>query len=77
VKGRMWVDPADRIVKIEGKPTASTSFFEGRPQVVREYKSIDGFALAQRIHTASCSFLLGKSTVDIEYRDYHVIAQNL
>ena len=75
LKGRMWVDPAGpTIVRIEGKPPASLSFFEGRPQVMREYKNIDGFALAQRIHVASSSFLFGKSTVDIEYRDYHVMA---
>ncbi len=76
VKGRMWVDSAGMLVRIEGKPLASASFFEGRPQVVREYKNIDGFALAQRIHATSSSFLLGQSSVDIEYRDYRVIAQN-
>jgi hypothetical protein len=75
LKGRMWVDPAGpTVVKIEGRPSSSVSFFEGRPQVTREYKNIDGFALAQRIHVATSSFLFGKSTVDIEYRDYHVIA---
>ena len=75
LKGRMWVDPAGpTVVKIEGRPSSSVSFFEGRPQVMREYKNIDGFALAQRIHVATSSFLFGKSAVDIEYRDYHVIA---
>ena len=77
LKGRMWVDPAGAmIVKIEGKPSASVSFFEGRPQVVREYKKIGSFALAQRVHAESSSFLFGKSTVDIEYRNYHVVARN-
>lgn len=75
LKGRMWVDPAGpTVVKIEGKPSASVSFFEGRPQVMREYKNVNGFALAQRIHVVSSSFFFGKSTVDIAYRDYHVIA---
>jgi hypothetical protein len=75
LKGRMWLDAADATaVKIEGRPPASASFFEGRPQVVREYKKIDGFAFAERIHAVSSSFLFGKSTVDIEYRDYRAIA---
>jgi hypothetical protein len=78
LRGRMWVDAADTmVVKIEGSPSASGSLFEGRPHVVREYKNINGLALAQRVRAASSSFLFGKSTVDIEYRDYHVIVQNL
>jgi len=74
LKGRIWVDTADAMaVKMEGRPPASASFFEGRPQVVREYKKIDGFAFAERIHAGSSSFLFGKSSVDIEYRDYRAI----
>ncbi len=75
LKGRMWVRATDmNLVKIEGRPPTSASFFAGRPQVVREYKQIDGFPLAQDSHAVSEGFFLGKSTVDIEYRDYHVIA---
>ncbi len=73
LKGRMWVDAANMMqVKIEGKPPASASFFEGRPEIVREYKCIDGLAFALHSHAASGNFLLGQSTIDIEYRDYHV-----
>jgi hypothetical protein len=61
------------IVKIEGKPPTSASFFSGRPQVVREYEEVNGFVLAQHSHAVSSSFLFGRSTVDIEYRDYHLI----
>lgn len=75
LKGRLWVDPAEMmVVKIEGKPPASASFFSGRPQVVREYKHLDGFALAHHSHAVSSSFLFGQSIVDIEYRNYHLIA---
>jgi hypothetical protein len=74
LKGRMWVDPARMmIVKIEGRPPASASFFVGRPQVVRQYTQIDGFPLAQHSHAVSSSFFFGQSTIDIEYRNYHVI----
>jgi hypothetical protein len=74
LKGRLWVDAAKMMaVKIEGKPSTSASFFSGRPQVVLEYKQMNGFALPQRSHAVSSNFLFGQSTVDIEYRDYHVI----
>jgi hypothetical protein len=74
LNGRLWVDPARMmIVKVEGKPPSSASFFIGRPQVVREYAQIDGFPLAQHSHAVSSSFFFGQSTIDIEYRNYHVI----
>lgn len=74
VKGRLWVNATDMtVVRVEGKPPVSASFFSGRPQIMREYKRIGGFALAERSHAVSTSFLFGQSAVDIEYRDYHVI----
>lgn len=74
LKGRLWLDPAKMvIVKIEGKPPTSASFFSGRPQIVREYKEVKGLALAQHSQAVSSSFFFGRSTVDIEYRNYHVI----
>jgi hypothetical protein len=74
LKGRLWLDPANIvIVKIEGKPPTSASFFSGRPEIVRDYKEVNGFALAQHSRAVSSSFLFGRSTVDIEYRNYHVI----
>jgi hypothetical protein len=77
LRGRLWVDPAKIvIVKIEGKPPTSASFFSGRPQVVREYQHLNGFALAHHSHAVSSSFLFGQSVVDIEYRDYHLIASS-
>ena len=74
LKGRMWLDAADTtLVKIEGKPPTSASLFEGRPQISREYRKIDGFALAVHSHAVSTNLFLGKSIVDIEYRDYRLI----
>jgi hypothetical protein len=75
LKGRMWVKAADvTVVRIEGQAAANLSFFVRRPQIVRDYKQIDGFALAQRSHATSGNFFLGQSTVDIDYRNYHVTA---
>jgi hypothetical protein len=49
----------------EAGPPTSASFFEGRPEIVREYKQIHGFSLAQHNHLVSSKFLVGQSTVDI------------
>jgi hypothetical protein len=77
LKGRLWVNAADvKVVKVEGRPPTSASFFAGRPQIVRQYKQIDGFALAELSHAVSRSFLFGQSTVDIEYRDYHLVTSS-
>src|SRR5579863_9947937 len=46
LKGRAWVDKEDQsLVRIEGKPSASPSFWTGHPLIVREYEKIDGFSL--------------------------------
>ena len=74
LQGRLWLDPANMlIVKIEGKPPTSASIFSGRPQIIREYKEVNGLALAQHSRAVSSSFFFGRSTVEIEYRNYHVI----
>ena len=74
LRGRLWVNAADvKVVKIEGKPPTSPSFFVGRPQIFRQYKEIDGFSLAETSHAVSHTFFFGESTVDIEYRDYRLL----
>jgi hypothetical protein len=73
LKGRLWIDATSKTsVKIEGKPPASPSFFAGRPMVVREYKQIAGFTLAQHSRAVTSGLFLGQTEVDIEYRDYHI-----
>jgi hypothetical protein len=77
LKGRAWVDSKDySLVKIEGRPTASASFFVGRPLVTREYESVDGFSLARRSHAVSDGLFLGKTELTIEYNDYHVTTES-
>jgi hypothetical protein len=75
LKGRAWVDSEDRsLVRIEGKPSASPSFWAGRPTIVREYERIDGFTVAKRSHAISDSLLLGKTELTIEYSHYALTA---
>ena len=74
LKGRAWIDAEDGyLVKLEGKPTASSSFLSGRPMITREYMKVGEFWLAQTSHAVSDTFLLGKSELTIEYRDYHIV----
>jgi hypothetical protein len=73
LQGRAWVDSrTHNLIRIEGKPTASPSFWAGSPLVTREYVEINGFSFATRTHATSQSFLLGKSELVIEYSNYHV-----
>lgn len=71
IKGRAWVDSEDRsLVRVEGKPSASPSFWAGKPTIVREYQRVDGFSVAKKSHAVSESLLLGKTELTIEYSNY-------
>jgi hypothetical protein len=71
--GKAWVDMrTHNLIRVEGKPTASLSFWAGAPYVIRDYIEIGGFAFARRSHATSHNFLLGHSDLMIEYSGYHV-----
>ena len=73
MKGRAWIDAEDgTLMRIEGRPTASASFFAGRPMITREYERAGDFSLAKSTHADSSSFFFGKTELHIEYSDYHV-----
>ncbi|MES1260983.1 MAG: hypothetical protein ABUS49_04535 [Acidobacteriota bacterium] len=73
LRGKAWVDATSHnLIRIEGKPTASLSFWASNPQVIREYMEIGGFSFARRSHALSQSFLLGHSELVVEYSDYQV-----
>lgn len=76
LKGRAWIDAEDgTLLRIEGRPTASASFFAGRPMITREYEKAGDFSLAKSTHAESSSFFFGKTELQIEYSDYHVEAE--
>ena len=73
IAGTLWVDARDgSIVQIVGTSTQSPSIFTGPAQVMRQYASIKGFAMATQARAVSESFLLGRTTVTIDYRDYQI-----
>ena len=73
LKGRVWVDAGDQsLVRVEGTPVASASFWAGRPAIVRDYEKVDGFSVAKISHALSESLLLGKTELTIEYTGYAI-----
>jgi len=73
IKGKAWLNADDyTLVRVEGQPTASPSFFAGHPYIVRDYMSFGGFSLATKSQATSQSLLLGKTEVTIVYQDYRI-----
>lgn len=73
LNSRIWVDAKDYgLVRIEGKPSAAPSFFIGNPTIIREYGRVEGFALANRSHATTSTFLLGTTEIIIDYTNYQV-----
>jgi len=75
LQGRAWIDKEDgSLIRIEGIPTANPSFLTGRPAIVREYEKVGDFWLARSSHAVSDSFLVGKTELSIDYRDYRILS---
>jgi hypothetical protein len=73
IEGTLWVDIKDgTIVRLEGNATQSPSIFTGPAQVSRQYVNVNGFAMATQARAVSDSFLLGRTIVTIDYRNYQI-----
>jgi hypothetical protein len=73
LRGKAWVDAATRnMVRIEGRPAASLSFWASSPLVTREYFDIGDFSFASKSMAVSQSFLLGKTELTIDYDGYRI-----
>ena len=73
IEGTILVDAKDgSIVQIVGTATQSPSIFTGAAQVMRHYANVNGFAMATQARAVSDSFILGRTTVTIDYRDYKI-----
>jgi len=40
--------------------------------MMRQYAQVDGFPMATRARAESDSFLFGRTTVTVDYSDYHL-----
>lgn len=73
IEGTAWIDAEDfSLLRIEGKPAASPSFWTGRPFIERDYTLIDGLSFPHHSRATSKGFFAGKSQLDINYSQYRV-----
>ncbi|MGA3264127.1 MAG: hypothetical protein ABSC47_08800 [Terracidiphilus sp.] len=73
IAGTLWVDAKDfSIVQIEGTASKSPSIWTAPPHMMRNYTNVSGFAMSNHARAVSSSFLVGRTIVTIDYRDYQI-----
>jgi hypothetical protein len=74
LKGHAWTNQEDgSLIRIEGVPSASSSFLTGRPTIVREYQKVGEFWLVKYSQAVSKSLLFGTSELSINYENYRIL----
>ena len=69
--GTIWVDEKNAsIVQLEGTSSKSASVLAGPSQVMRQYAPIGGFAMATHAKAVTNSWVLGQTTIKIDYTGY-------
>ncbi len=72
-QGDLWVDAQDySIVQLAGTASKAPSVLAGPTQVARQYAAIDGFPMAIHATATSTSWLLGQTTIEIDYTGYQI-----
>jgi len=72
-KGKIWVDAENyAIVQLEGVAAKSPSMLTGAAEVSRQYAQMDGMPMATHAKAVSKSWLLGETTVKIDYTGYEI-----
>jgi hypothetical protein len=73
IRGRAWINMEDfGVVRIEGSPTDSLSFWIGKPVIIQDFERLSGFWFASRRHSVINGLLTGRSELTVEYRDYQI-----
>jgi hypothetical protein len=71
--GRIWVDETDfAIVRIEGRPAKSPSFWTRDVHFVRSYQKHGPFWLPASFKSESRILIVGTSTLQIKYSNYRI-----
>lgn len=74
LQGTLWVNARDgSIVKVDGEATRRPSILAGPTRMMREYKEVNGYAMATDARAVSNGRFIGRTVVTVEYRDYHLI----
>ncbi len=73
IEGTIWVDVKNgNIVRLEGTTMESPSIFTGVSRLMRQYVDVNGFGMATQARAVTDSFLLGRTIITIDYRDYQI-----
>lgn len=77
IEGKIWVDRQDfAIVKLEGEPAKSLSFWVTRAHLVREYQKVGAFWLQLKDETNAQIRVVGEYIMQIEYSYYAINGKN-
>jgi hypothetical protein len=72
-RGDLWVDAQDySIVQLAGVTAKSPTVLASPAQVSRHYTTVEGLPMATHATATSASWLLGQTTIDIEYTAYQM-----
>ena len=73
IQGHAWVDMEDYgVVRVEGRPADSLSFWIGKPVVIQDFEKISGYWFATRRHSFMNGLLTGQSELTVDYSDYRI-----
>ena len=76
-RGRIWVDAeAFAVVRIDGAPAKSPSFWVSKTSFVHEYTNVSGQWMAAVNRSESDIKMFGRSVTTIRYGDYNVGSGN-
>src|SRR5262249_35869390 len=71
LRGTVWVDAQDyAIVRLEGRPTASVSFWAGKPFIVVEFQKVGAYWVVSRNLSHTDGRLVGATDLTIDYSEY-------
>jgi hypothetical protein len=74
IEGEAWFDvKAFSLLRIEGRPAASPSFWTGKPLIEREYEVLDGLSFPKHSRAISKGLITGKSELTIDYSEYKIL----
>jgi hypothetical protein len=73
--GKVWVDAQDfAVVRMEGEPAKSPSFWVRDTQIDSKWEKVGGFWFIAQNHSVSHIRLGGTATLTIDYGDYQITA---
>lgn len=72
-RGKIWVDASEfSLVRLEGQPIKSPSFWIRDTQIVSTWQKTEGFWFIRHSRSASRIRMGGTATLTIDYTDYHI-----